>query len=107
MQEDAYRECAFALEESVADILDGRRAMDPNDAKDYLYFNHRLQRYLGSSAYFKQVVLAHRNPLLDSEILDFIARILAVPLNWSMGPCGKLSISGYFLGEYSRRFLAQ
>ena len=75
MQGDAYRECVIAHEESVTDLVDGCRGMDPNDAKDYLYFNHRLQRYLGSTAYFKQVILDHRNPLLDSKILDFIARI--------------------------------
>jgi hypothetical protein len=75
MQGDAYRKCVDALEDAVTGMVDGCREMDPNDAKDYLYFNHRLQRYLGSTAYFKQVILDHRNPLLDSKILDFIARI--------------------------------
>jgi asparagine synthetase B (glutamine-hydrolysing) len=75
MRHDPYRMCAIALEESVTGLIDTCRGMEPNDAKDYLYFNHRLQRYLGSTAYFKQVVLDHRNPLLDPTILDFIPRI--------------------------------
>ena len=47
----------------------------PDDAKDLLYFRHRLQGYLGSAAYLKQVVLDHRAPLLDEALLDFNARV--------------------------------
>jgi len=75
MREDAHRQCVVGMEESIAGIIDECKEMEPNDAKDYLYFKHRLQRYLGSSAYFKQVVLDHRNPLLNSKILDLITRI--------------------------------
>jgi asparagine synthetase B (glutamine-hydrolysing) len=49
----------------------------PDDAKDQLYFRHRLQSYLGSAAYLKQVVLDHRAPLLDDALLDFNARVPA------------------------------
>jgi hypothetical protein len=51
------------------------QGMEPDDAKDYLYFTHRLQCYLHSAAYYKQVLLDHRNVLLDDLILDFIARV--------------------------------
>ena len=48
---------------------------EPNDGKDRLYFEYRLQGSLNSAAYYKQVVLDHRNPLLDADILDFIGRV--------------------------------
>jgi hypothetical protein len=75
MQKDAYRECVIAAKDSITGLIAECRGMDPNDARDFLRFNHRLQRYLGSSSYFKQVMLDHRNPLLDSIALDFISRI--------------------------------
>jgi asparagine synthetase B (glutamine-hydrolysing) len=49
----------------------------PDDAKDLLYFRHRMQSYLGSAAYLKQAVLEHRTPLLDERILAFNGRIPA------------------------------
>ena len=49
----------------------------PDDAKDLLYFRHRLQSYLGSAAYLKQVVVEHRTPLLDERILAFNGRVPA------------------------------
>jgi hypothetical protein len=49
--------------------------MEPDDAKDYLYFAHRLQYHLNSAAYYKQILLDHRNVFLDDPILDFIARV--------------------------------
>lgn len=75
MQKDAYRKCVIAAKDSINGLIDECRGMDPSDARDFLRFSHRLQRYLGSSAYFKQVILDHRNPLLDSTILDFIPQI--------------------------------
>jgi asparagine synthetase B (glutamine-hydrolysing) len=64
---------AAALDELVA----GVRGAHPDDAKDLLYFRHRLQGYLGSAAYLKQAVLDHETPLLDEKILAFNARIPA------------------------------
>lgn len=49
--------------------------MDPTDAKDYLYFSHRLQGYLFSIATYKQVLFDHRNVWLDDAILEFLLRI--------------------------------
>ena len=75
MQTKAHRSCVDAATESIGEVYRSCTGMEANDAKDYLYFTHRLQRYLGSSAYFKQVLFEHHNPLLDSQILDFISRI--------------------------------
>ncbi len=49
----------------------------PDNARDLLYFRHRLQSYLGSAAYLKHAVLDHRTPLVDEELLDFNARVPA------------------------------
>jgi hypothetical protein len=51
------------------------RDMEANDAKDYLYFTQRLQCYLNTAAYYKQVFIDHRTPLLDDAILDFLSRV--------------------------------
>jgi len=47
----------------------------PDDVKDEAYFKHRLQRYLGSSEYFKTIFVEHRNPLLDHRLLDLVPNI--------------------------------
>jgi hypothetical protein len=60
-----------AIERLISHIY----GMDPNDAKDYLYFTQRLQCYLNSAAYYKQVVTDHRAVLLDDAILDFLTRV--------------------------------
>lgn len=51
------------------------QGMEPNDAKDYVYFTHRLQTYLHSCAAYKQVLFEHRNVLLDDSILTFLRRV--------------------------------
>jgi hypothetical protein len=62
--------------DAVMDQLNAEiQGMEPDDAKDYLYFTQRLQYHLNSAAYYKQVLLDHRNVFLDEPILDFIARI--------------------------------
>ena len=62
--------------DAVMDQLNAEiQGMEPDDAKDYLYFTHRLQYHLHSAAYYKQSLLDHRNVFLDDPILDFIARI--------------------------------
>lgn len=50
-------------------------AETPNGAKDRLYFDERLQGMLGPAAYYKQVALDHRNPLLDEPILDALEEV--------------------------------
>jgi asparagine synthetase B (glutamine-hydrolysing) len=62
---------------AIDTLAAGLRGVHPDDAKDLLYFRHRLQGYLGSAAYLKQAVLDHRTPLLDEAILAFNARIPA------------------------------
>jgi asparagine synthetase B (glutamine-hydrolysing) len=69
-------------EASAAALAAEARALQgahPDDAKDQLYFRHRLQSYLGSAAYLKQVALDHRAPLVDEAILELNRR---VPASW-------------------------
>lgn len=66
------------VQSAEADFEHVRRQLDqfpPNKAKDYVYFTQRLQRYLGVAAYYKQIPLDHRNPLINDEILDFMAYV--------------------------------
>jgi len=60
---------------AMANVRTSIQGMEPNDAKDYLYFSHRLQGYLHTAAYYKQVYLDHRNILLEDSILEFLARV--------------------------------
>lgn len=48
-----------------------------DDAKDYLYFAHRLEGYLNTASYPKLVCLDQRNVLLDEDILDFFELVPA------------------------------
>ena len=52
-----------------------RHGQDPDEARDELYFSHRLQGLLNSISHAKFVVADHRNPLLDEAILDFNGRV--------------------------------
>lgn len=47
----------------------------PGDLSHILYFENRLQTYLGPAGYFKQLVLDHRNPLMDERLLDLTMRL--------------------------------
>ena len=60
-----------ALQEAIRET----EGFSPLQAKDYLYFNHRLQCYLHTASYYKQSLLDHRNALLDGDVLDFLAFI--------------------------------
>jgi asparagine synthetase B (glutamine-hydrolysing) len=62
-----------AIESALAEVRD----LEPNEAKDYLYFSHRLQCYLQTASSFRQVEMDQRNVLLDEPILDFLARVPA------------------------------
>ncbi|UVT16975.1 MAG: hypothetical protein H8K04_05330 [Nitrospira sp.] len=64
-----------ASDAGMARIRSSIQGMEPNDAKDYLYFEHRLQGYLHTAAYYKQLYFDHRNVLLDDSILEFLARV--------------------------------
>jgi len=60
-----------AIEKALAEASD----LTPNQAKDFFYFTHRLQYYLQSGSYFRQIELDQRNVLLDDSILDFMAKV--------------------------------
>jgi asparagine synthase (glutamine-hydrolysing) len=72
-----YARLCDASAEALAEVARPLDGAHPDDAKDLLYFRHRLQGYLGSAAYLKQVALDHRAPLLDEALLDFNARVPA------------------------------
>ncbi|MFT3772032.1 MAG: asparagine synthase-related protein [Minicystis sp.] len=73
----AYPRWCEASEAALAEAARPFAGAHPDDAKDQLYFRHRLQSYLGSAAYLKQVALDHRAPLVDEAILDLNARVPA------------------------------
>lgn len=77
VQPDAYARWCDASDAALDAAVRPLRGQDPDDAKDELYFRHRLQGYLGGAAYYKHVILDHRAPLLDEAILDFNARVPA------------------------------
>lgn len=70
-----YSSWAAASDAAMVNVRTSIQGMEPNDAKDYLYFTHRLQGYLHTAAYYKQVYLDHRNVLLEDSILEFLARV--------------------------------
>ncbi|MEM7294266.1 MAG: asparagine synthase-related protein, partial [Pseudomonadota bacterium] len=83
---DVLRIGSFINREACNEIADANQAefdrvwkrcseLPPNIAKDHLYFNHRLQTYLGSASYYKQVLHQQINPLLSDEILAFMRRV--------------------------------
>jgi asparagine synthetase B (glutamine-hydrolysing) len=68
---------AESSREALAAELRPLAGEHPDDAKDLLYFRHRLQSYLGSAAYLKQVLFDHRAPLVDEAILELNGRVPA------------------------------
>ncbi len=70
-----YAEFCDASDTAVEKALLGTSDLSPNQAKDFFYFKHRLQCYLQTASYYKQVELDQRNPLLDDSILDFLAKV--------------------------------
>lgn len=74
---DRYARLCDASSAALAEAARPLAGAHPDDAKDHLYFRHRLQSYLGSAAYLKHVVLDHRAPLLDEALLDLNGRVPA------------------------------
>jgi hypothetical protein len=68
----AYRRCRDDGDEVFDAIIANCKYREPNDAKDILYFSHRLQNYLGPAAYYKRILFQQLDPLLCDEILDFM-----------------------------------
>ncbi|MGI9234001.1 MAG: asparagine synthase-related protein [Woeseiaceae bacterium] len=64
-----------ASDDAMDSALDSVGHLAPNDGKDYLYFVHRVQGYLNSGAYLKQVVFDTRNVFLDEDILSFLEQV--------------------------------
>jgi len=73
MLEKPYRRFVEAGDAIFDNLLEVCKDMEPNDAKEYLYFTQRFQNYMGSARYYKQVLFDHRNPLMDETILDFMS----------------------------------
>ncbi|HUP22210.1 MAG TPA: asparagine synthase-related protein, partial [Thermoanaerobaculia bacterium] len=72
---EALSDWTEASEEALGAVIDSYRHLDPTDAKDQAYFEHRLQAYLHVSAYFKELVLEHRAPLIRRSILALVSRV--------------------------------
>ncbi len=62
-------------EEALAGIRRETEGLTLMQAKDFLYFEHRVQGYLHTASYSKHAVLDHRNPLLDGRVLDFLSQV--------------------------------
>jgi asparagine synthetase B (glutamine-hydrolysing) len=75
IQEAYYDELCNASDAAVEKALSEAGDLAPNQAKDFFYFTHRLQCYLQTASYYKQVELDQRNVLLDDSILDFLAKV--------------------------------
>jgi len=70
-----YKTLCEASENVINGLLAECEDCDINEAKERVYFECRVQGYLNNAAYYKQVWLDHRNPLLDENILDMIEYI--------------------------------
>ncbi|MBA3689689.1 MAG: hypothetical protein H0W81_12830 [Chloroflexi bacterium] len=72
-----YDDWCRASDEVMAKAEEEVRGTAADDAKDYLYFAHRLEGYLNTATYYKLIWLDQRNVLLDEEILDFFELVPA------------------------------
>jgi hypothetical protein len=70
-----FRTWSEAGASAIAQLNAEIQGMDPMNARDYLHFAHRIQCYQNPAGYYKQLLLDHRNILLDGSILDFVARV--------------------------------
>jgi asparagine synthetase B (glutamine-hydrolysing) len=64
-----------AQDEALSAIAREVEGLTPQQAKDCIYFDHRLQTYLGTQNRLLTASLDHRNPLLDESLLDFMERV--------------------------------
>lgn len=70
-----YKPLSEASNAAIEEVLSEVRDLPPNQAKDYFYFAHRLQCFLHTASYYRQVELDQRNVLLDEPILSFMIRV--------------------------------
>lgn len=75
IQPTQYEALCEASDNAIEKALADARDLTPNQAKDFFYFAHRLQYYLQSGSYFRQIEFDQRNVLLDDAILDFMAKV--------------------------------
>jgi len=75
VRETYYNQLCEASDAAIDSALNEARDLSPNQAKDFFYFSHRLQCYLQTASYYKQIELDHRNVLLDDPILDFLTKV--------------------------------
>lgn len=72
---ECRRTCAEASDQVMDALIREADALDPNDFTHRAYFRDRYQRLSGAAAYYKQVLMDHRSPLMDDPILDLIERL--------------------------------
>lgn len=72
---EAYDALAEASDRVMDALIEESSALDPNDFTHRAYFRDRYQRLSGPAAYYKQVYMDHRSPLMDNDILDLIERL--------------------------------
>jgi hypothetical protein len=98
-----------AQAETLATVVREVSGLRPDQMKDVLYFEHRLQAYLGIHNMLVQASLDHRNPLIDDEVLDVMecvpdklrahkllfqrAMARRFPELWGIGLAGRVSSS--------------
>lgn len=68
------RACA-AGDAWIDELVRGYDGVQEDNVGDAVYLRHRLQGYLGPAGYFKQLVVDHRNPLLDEDLLTLVQRL--------------------------------
>ncbi|MEM1205942.1 MAG: asparagine synthase-related protein [Acidobacteriota bacterium] len=71
----AHRDVCEAGDAMLAALAREYADVQEDNVGDQVYFRHRLQGYLNSAGYFKQLVLDHRNPLLDEGLLRLVQRL--------------------------------
>ena len=61
-------------EEKIQAILSSCISREPNDLKDFAYFNIRVNRFIFSLGYFRELMVAQRRPFLTRPVLDVICQ---------------------------------
>lgn len=69
---DIYECMREECDSLFSNFADRYTDLPPNLTKDKIYYDFRLQNYLGAGNYLRRSILDDRNPLLDESILDFL-----------------------------------
>ena len=59
---------------SIRSILADSVSRNPNDLKDFAYFNIRVNRFIFSLGYFRELMVPQRRPFLTRPVLDVMCR---------------------------------